>query len=74
VQRVAPDPAAVGTQGARTRAPSGSSRWPVGARAWAAAVVTGSELVMAHGPSTLRRRASAWEQPATRSSTSPSTA
>ena len=74
MDRVAPDPAAVGTQGAGTRAPPGSSRCPVAARAWASAVVTASEEVMAHGPSTWRWSASAYEQPATRSSTSPSTA
>jgi hypothetical protein len=55
VHRVAPDPATVGTQGA---APA-NSRWPVGARAWASAVVTASEPVMAHGPSTWRSMASA---------------
>ena len=74
MERVAPEPAVVGTQGAGTRAPPASWRWPVAARAWASAVVTGSESAMAHGSSTWRWIASAYEQPATRSSTSPSTA
>ena len=59
VQRVDPDPAVVGTQGAGTMAPPASRAWPVAARAWASAVVTASEPVMAQGSSTCRWRASA---------------
>lgn len=72
-RRVAPDPAAVGTQG---RDPGAVGELEVAGRGagLGRGRGTGSEPVLAHGPSTLRRRASAWEQPATRSSTSPSTA
>jgi hypothetical protein len=59
VDRVDPDPAVFGVQGAGTSAPPASSRWPVAARAWASAVVTASEPVMAQGPSTWRATASA---------------
>ena len=59
MQRVAPEPAVVGTQGAGTRVPPASSTWPVAARAWASAVVTGSESAMAQGSSTWRWIASA---------------